>query len=152
TACRTDRPAPCSSEAPRIPRNLEPHSTRPRCGCGRGNPKVSAFWRWHAMCRARLTETNGCLMHDDRFLAACAVARAAGRLARRYLEDRPALAVEWKGAQDPVSAADKAAEALIVRELARAFPGDGFLGEEGGGQAAERLWVIDPIDGTANYV
>ncbi len=91
-------------------------------------------------------------MHDDRFLAACAVARAAGQLARRHLADRGSLNVEQKGLQDPVSVADRACEALIVRELSAAFPGDGFLGEEGGGQAAERLWVIDPIDGTANYV
>jgi myo-inositol-1(or 4)-monophosphatase len=91
-------------------------------------------------------------MLDDRFLAACAVARAAGALARRHLADRAGLEVEQKGPQDPVSVADKAAEALIIESLGRAFPGDGFLGEESGGQSAERLWVIDPIDGTANYV
>jgi myo-inositol-1(or 4)-monophosphatase len=98
------------------------------------------------------TGTDDKLMHDDRYLAACAVARAAGALARRHLENRAGLMVEQKGPQDPVSVADRAAEVLIVAELSAAFPGDGFLGEEGGGEAAERLWVIDPIDGTANYV
>jgi myo-inositol-1(or 4)-monophosphatase len=62
------------------------------------------------------------------------------------------LKVEQKGPQDPVSEADRAAETLIREWLGRAFPGDGFLGEEGGGTTAERLWVIDPIDGTANFV
>jgi myo-inositol-1(or 4)-monophosphatase len=93
---------------------------------------------------------------DRRFLAACAAARAAGGLARRHFADRGALRVEQKGPQDPVSIADRAAEALIVAGLGAAFPGDGFLGEEGGGQEAgkmaDRLWVIDPIDGTANFV
>mgnify|MGYP001311035535 CR=1 FL=1 len=37
------------------------------------------------------------------------------------------------------------------REIAAAFPGDGFLGEEGGGTDAENLWIVDPIDGTANF-
>ncbi|MBX6323687.1 MAG: inositol monophosphatase [Rhodospirillaceae bacterium] len=93
-------------------------------------------------------------MSDDRLLAACALAREAGLLARRRLAGRAegGLAVEEKGPQDPVSAADREAEALIRARLARAFPGDGVLGEEEGGEAAERLWVVDPIDGTANYV
>lgn len=89
---------------------------------------------------------------DGRFLAACAIARAAGALAQRHFENRAALLVEQKGPQDPVSEADRAAETLIRDALGRAFPGDGFLGEEGGGTTAERLWVIDPIDGTLNFV
>lgn len=89
---------------------------------------------------------------DSRFLAACAIARAAGALAHQHFDNRGALLVEQKGPQDPVSQADRAAETLIRDALGRAFPGDGFLGEEGGGTTAERLWVIDPIDGTANFV
>lgn len=91
-----------------------------------------------------------------RFLAAQAVARQAGRLALAYRADPTRHAVKSKSLQDVVSAADGAAEALIVQNLTAAFPGDVFLGEEGGAtglaQGARFLWVIDPIDGTANYV
>jgi myo-inositol-1(or 4)-monophosphatase len=89
---------------------------------------------------------------DSRFLAGCAAVRAAGRLARRHFENRGALTIESKGAQDHVSEADRAVERLIVAQLGAAFPEDGFLGEEGGGAAHDQLWIIDPIDGTTNFV
>jgi myo-inositol-1(or 4)-monophosphatase len=90
---------------------------------------------------------------DTRFLAGCAVARAAGRLARRHYENRHALEIESKGTQDHVSIADREVEELIRAELGAAFPEDGFLGEEGGGDGAgDGLWIIDPIDGTSNFV
>jgi len=80
--------------------------------------------------------------------------RDAGALAQRYFTRELAFAAEAKGPQDWVSAADRAVEARIRTELARAFPGDAMLGEETGGDAgrAERLWVVDPIDGTLNFV
>jgi myo-inositol-1(or 4)-monophosphatase len=78
---------------------------------------------------------------------------AAGRLARDYFDRRHELAVELKGRQDLVSIADRSVEELIRAELGRAFPDDAFLGEEGGGGGGEpRLWVIDPIDGTMNFL
>jgi myo-inositol-1(or 4)-monophosphatase len=40
---------------------------------------------------------------------------------------------------------------MLRARLARLFPGDGFFGEEGGGEGAENLWIVDPIDGTANF-
>lgn len=81
------------------------------------------------------------------------VLRAAGALARDYFLRRGELTVERKGVQDLVSVADKSVEALIRERLATAFPGDAFLGEEGGGDGqAARLWVIDPIDGTMNFL
>lgn len=90
---------------------------------------------------------------DARFLAGCAVARAAGRLARRHYENRHALAIESKGPQDVVSIADREVEALIRAQLGSAFPEDRFLGEEGGGDGSgNSLWIIDPIDGTSNFV
>ncbi|BBK33188.1 myo-inositol-1(or 4)-monophosphatase [Stella humosa] len=88
---------------------------------------------------------------DRRFLAACAVAREAGDLARSYFTNRDSLKVEFKGPQDYLTAADGAVERLIVARLGAAFAGDTFLGEEGGGTVGPRLWVIDPIDGTANF-
>lgn len=88
----------------------------------------------------------------SRLLAATAVAREAGRLARRFYEAREKLAIEYKGYQDVVSRADRAVEELFRERLGGSFPEDDFLGEEGGGTVAERLWVIDPIDGTANFL
>lgn len=56
-----------------------------------------------------------------------------------------------KGPQDYLTEFDGRCEALLRERLLKAFPGDGFFGEEGGGSDAERLWVVDPIDGTANF-
>ncbi len=87
-----------------------------------------------------------------RYECAVAAAQQAGRLALRYFDT--GLAVEWKQDQSPVTVADREAEALLRGTLLRAFPGDGFLGEESGdtpGTSGFR-WIIDPIDGTRNFV
>lgn len=84
-----------------------------------------------------------------RLAAACAVAREAGALALRLFRARDRLLVERKGLQDLVSVADREVEALIRDRLARLFPEDGFLGEEGGRVSGTAgTWVVDPIDGT----
>lgn len=89
---------------------------------------------------------------DARAAVATPIAREAAMLAQRYFTDIDALAVSMKGPQDWLTEADGAIERLIVSRLAEAFPGDRVLGEEGGGAAeTDRLWVIDPIDGTANF-
>jgi len=92
----------------------------------------------------------------SRYLAVQAIAVEAGRLAHGFLADPARLNIEMKGPQDFVSAADRATEQLIAQRLAAAFPEDTFLGEESGAAAgierAETLWVVDPIDGTANFV
>jgi myo-inositol-1(or 4)-monophosphatase len=90
-----------------------------------------------------------------RDLAAQRIARRAGELAHDYFSRRDALAVESKGAQDYVSQADRAVEALIRAELLREFPDDAFLGEETAGSFSggeERIWIVDPIDGTHNFL
>lgn len=84
---------------------------------------------------------------------AVAAAHAAGRL----LEARPdrALTVDTKStATDVVTEMDTAAERLIVETLLTARPDDGLLGEEGGGRPGRSgvRWVVDPIDGTVNYL
>lgn len=56
-----------------------------------------------------------------------------------------------KGAQDFLTETDGQVEAKIREEIARAFPEDGFLGEETGGVPGAQAWVVDPIDGTANF-
>jgi myo-inositol-1(or 4)-monophosphatase len=90
-----------------------------------------------------------------RHLVACAVAREGGRLARSYFERREQLESEHKGMQDLVSIADRTVEELIRERLSAAFPDDALIGEEGGGaeaQDAKGTWVIDPIDGTMNFL
>jgi myo-inositol-1(or 4)-monophosphatase len=92
---------------------------------------------------------------DLRLLTARAVAREAGKLAHDYFSKRAQLEVEHKGMQDLVSVADRAVEDLIRQRLSGAFPEDDLLGEEGGGaepRSGAGLWVIDPIDGTANFL
>jgi myo-inositol-1(or 4)-monophosphatase len=83
-----------------------------------------------------------------------AVAREAGAQLRAAFAG-PATGVEAKSSPtDLVSAADQAAEALILERLSAARPGDGFLGEEGGdatGTSGLR-WIVDPLDGTVNFL
>jgi myo-inositol-1(or 4)-monophosphatase len=83
-----------------------------------------------------------------------AAIREAGKAASSYFSQRDRLTIDRKGAQDLVSEADRECEALIVAALARSFPGDGLLGEEGAsrGLDADAVWVIDPIDGTHNFL
>ncbi|MBL8701601.1 MAG: inositol monophosphatase [Alphaproteobacteria bacterium] len=89
---------------------------------------------------------------EARLAVAAAIARDAAALALRHFADIGTLAVSMKGPQDWLTEADGAVERLIVSRLATAFPADRVLGEEGGGSVvADRLWVIDPIDGTANF-
>ena len=84
---------------------------------------------------------------------ACRVARAAGRL---VVDERPAdLGVVSKSsATDPVTEMDQRSQELIVRLLGEERPDDAVLGEEEGGSAGTSglTWVVDPIDGTVNYL
>jgi 3'(2'), 5'-bisphosphate nucleotidase len=83
-----------------------------------------------------------------------ALALEAGNLLMDYY--RGETAVQWKGVDDPVTAADHAASELLVSRLAAAFPGDGILSEElpddGSRLRQERVWMIDPMDGTRQFV
>jgi myo-inositol-1(or 4)-monophosphatase len=88
-----------------------------------------------------------------RLLAGCAIAQAAGALARRHFQARPAtLQIAFKGDQDYVSATDAEVETLIRERLQDAFPHDSFFGEEGGGVFGGDVWIVDPVDGTANFM
>ncbi len=82
-------------------------------------------------------------------------ARAAGKVMLRYMNRLGSVAVIEKHHLDFVSEVDRQAEAEIVRELRRAYPAHAILGEETGasGNAGARFtWVIDPLDGTHNYL
>lgn len=81
------------------------------------------------------------------------VAREAGELAHVRRAAGVAIAATKSAVADIVTEADREVEALIRARLEAARPGDGFLGEETGGQPAASgiTWVVDPIDGTVNY-
>ena len=90
---------------------------------------------------------------ERRLDTAVRIAEAAGALA---LGMRPppgaATTATLKGAQDWLTEADGATEAFVSQALAEAFPEDGFQGEETGkGRDGTLRWVLDPIDGTANF-
>ena len=79
----------------------------------------------------------------------------AGAMALDFWRRRADLIVELKGPADFVSHADRAVEQAIRDAIAEAFPGDGFLGEETSAEFSgehERLWIVDPIDGTHNFL
>lgn len=81
-------------------------------------------------------------------------ARAAGNVLLRNMNRLDALKVIEKDRQDYASEVDEQAEQIIVKELRRAHPEAGFLGEEAGIQPGKggALFVIDPLDGTSNYL
>jgi myo-inositol-1(or 4)-monophosphatase len=84
-----------------------------------------------------------------------AAARKAGRSLARDFGEVEQLQVSIKGPANFVSAADHRAEEILYRELAKARPGYGFLMEEGGevaGSDKSHRWVIDPLDGTTNFL
>jgi myo-inositol-1(or 4)-monophosphatase len=84
--------------------------------------------------------------------AAVLAARKAGSLLQEW---SGRISVRVKGINDLVTEADHASQEAIREYLGRRFPRDGFLGEEGCGTRdpnVERSWVVDPLDGTTNYV
>ena len=84
-------------------------------------------------------------------VAAVEAARAAGEIALRYY--RGGFEVTIKPDQTPVTQADREAEQAIRAVLGRAFPDWGFLGEEfGEAGSGDTRWIIDPIDGTKNFI
>ena len=81
-------------------------------------------------------------------------AREAGRIINRGAQDVNALTITAKNYNDFVSEIDRAAEQAIIDTLKYAYPDHGFLGEESGGSnsEAENIWIIDPLDGTTNFL
>jgi histidinol-phosphatase len=79
---------------------------------------------------------------------------AAKKAAELALESQPNIIAETKPDRSPVTQADRECERMIARLLSDAFPEDGILGEEGAraDSRSGRRWIIDPIDGTRDYV
>src|SRR5215467_4597911 len=84
-----------------------------------------------------------------------AAARKAARPLIRDFGELENLQISMKGPADFVTHADKRTEQILIEELTKARPGYGFLGEEGGtiaGQDKSHRFIIDPIDGTSNFL
>lgn len=86
-----------------------------------------------------------------RYHAVHGMALKLGETALSYFGRTDALEISMKGFQDWLTIADGMVEREFRAMIAEAFPGDAVMGEEQGGGASERLWIIDPIDGTANF-
>lgn len=91
---------------------------------------------------------------DELLRLAVSVAEEAGALLLDFQRQR--LTIETKSSDtDPVSEADRASEQLVVDRLSAARPDDGILGEEAAGDrggTSGLRWVVDPLDGTVNYL
>jgi myo-inositol-1(or 4)-monophosphatase len=84
---------------------------------------------------------------------AARAARSAGNVILRYMNRIDGLNIVEKQQLDFVSEVDKLAEAEIIKELRRAYPDHAILAEESGATGKSPLtWVIDPLDGTHNYL
>jgi myo-inositol-1(or 4)-monophosphatase len=83
-------------------------------------------------------------------------ARAAGAIINRAALDVDLLKVTTKGANDFVTEVDQAAEQAVIATLLEAYPGHGILAEESGREHGSRhsdyQWIIDPLDGTTNFI
>ena len=95
------------------------------------------------------------MLHSALINVMVKAARHAGRSLKRDLGEIEHLQVSLKGPANFVSLADKRAEEVLYKDLAKARPGYGFIGEEGGnreGADKSHTWIVDPLDGTTNFL
>ncbi|MBN8961332.1 MAG: inositol monophosphatase [Rhizobiales bacterium] len=95
------------------------------------------------------------MLHSALINVMVKAARRAGRSLSRDLGEVENLQVSLKGPANFVSAADKRAEEMLYSDLSKARPGYGFIGEEGGtreGADKTHTWIVDPLDGTTNFL
>jgi myo-inositol-1(or 4)-monophosphatase len=95
------------------------------------------------------------MLHSALINVMVKAARRAGRSLSRDLGEVENLQVSLKGPANFVSAADKRAEEMLYSDLSKARPGYGFIGEEGGtreGDDKTHTWIVDPLDGTTNFL
>jgi myo-inositol-1(or 4)-monophosphatase len=95
------------------------------------------------------------MLHSALINVMVKAARRAGRSLKRDLGEIENLQVSLKGPANFVSLADKRAEQMLYEDLSKARPGYGFIGEEGGmreGQDKSHTWIVDPLDGTTNFL
>ena len=95
------------------------------------------------------------MQHSALINVMVAAARKAARTLKRDFGEVENLQVSLKGPGNFVTAADRRAEETLYAELSKARPGYGFLGEEGGkreGPDQSNTWIVDPLDGTTNFL
>ena len=95
------------------------------------------------------------MLHSALLNVMIAAARKTARALKRDFGELEKLQVSLKGPANFVSSADRRAEETLYRELSKARPGYGFLGEEGGareGADKSHRWIVDPLDGTSNFL
>src|SRR6195952_4719145 len=95
------------------------------------------------------------MLHSALINVMVKAARRAGRSLKRDLGEVENLQVSLKGPANFVTAADKRAEEMLYTDLTKARPGYGFIGEEGGrreGPDKTHTWIVDPLDGTTNFL
>ncbi len=95
------------------------------------------------------------MLHSALMNVMVKAARRAGRSLKRDLGEIEHLQVSLKGPANFVTMADKRAEEMLYEDLIKARPGYGFIGEEGGtreGQDKSHTWIVDPLDGTTNFL
>src|SRR6266436_533763 len=95
------------------------------------------------------------MLHSALINVMVKAARRAGRSLKRDLGEVENLQVSLKGPANFVTMADKRAEEMLHTDLTKARPGYGFIGEEGGhreGADKTHTWIVDPLDGTTNFL
>src|ERR1700733_15417246 len=95
------------------------------------------------------------MLHSALINVMLKAARRAGRSLKRDLGEIEHLQVSLKGPANFVTMADKRAEEMLYEDLIKARPGYGFIGEEGGpreGADKSHPWIVDPLDGTTNFL
>ena len=95
------------------------------------------------------------MLHSALINVMVKAARRAGRSLKHDLGEIEHLQVSLKGPANFVSLADKRAEEMLYADLSKARPGYGFIGEEGGtreGADKSHTWIVDPLDGTTNFL
>ena len=138
-------------------RSLDFGAVRP-LGCRTSPICLPLNLRVSAIARNELPEGSVDIMPDDAVLNRLNLARRiaveAGKLGLTYFKRLEELTITSKGHQDMVSEADRDLETFLRAEIAKAFPDDAILGEEHGvtDGTSGFTWVLDPIDGTANFV
>ena len=101
-----------------------------------------------------MQSTRGQMSMEKELEVARQLAREAGHILMQHYAAE--TEVQWKGYDDPVTAADKAANEMLVRALQEHFPHDAVLSEEAPDDQTrlrqERVWMVDPMDGTKQFI
>jgi myo-inositol-1(or 4)-monophosphatase len=95
------------------------------------------------------------MLHSALINVMVKAARRAGRSLKRDLGEIENLQVSLKGPANFVTMADRRAEEMLYEDLSKARPGYGFIGEEGGSRPGDdktHTWIVDPLDGTTNFL